>query len=550
MVYIILYWILLFGLFHQASIWFGFNKTGSYRYTVSFLAVYGVGSFILIFISFFSGFPRWFSFVLPMIGLYGCVNLIKEITKEQLRNVSPVTWILLLIFAGWSSSAAKLPDEGLYYLQSILWFKNFGLVPGLANFDFFLVQSSAFHAWTAALSSFSYEGFNDLGGFFALVFFWETLIKEKKTILFTLFSIFLVPLLILTTSASADAILWIGIFVFTLRCYEKQEPQITSGWVLVGLILTKISAFPLFVLLIPRIRIMNLRVLFVFVLGPLLHFFKSYRVSGELFSPFGSFVSLDASYKLPQAAFEYAQKSGLLTGYNVDEVAEVLQWGVTERLMHILDIEPFAILILLFFIILTLWLLLNSSNSILWIVISTWLFIGFWLYYSPQFRLAIPWLLSLWGIGVLRIPNARMISDRLIRPVYFTFLFASFFLLIVPVKRIPFLKENASILTFYGYELDNLLVPHSGYEIDSEMVEFAGLAYNKPISPSFCFGTDFPCNASMLRTFETDSVFYPVMLGESYKDGFGYASIPLSEFDTSLVTKYNAYSINGWSNSY
>ncbi len=450
---------------------------------------------------------------------------------------------------GWSSLPPKLPDEGLYYNQAVHWFDQLGLVRGLANFDFFLIQGSSFHAWMALLNYDEFFHFNDLGGFFGLLFFLEASSTTDRSSLGFRFAAYasLPIILLLITSSSADVIILVGCLVATYELLARKKNTGPLGWLLAGMLLTKISAivFCGFIGLINLYKRDTRLITFIPVLGLVIHFVKSFKVSGHLLAPFYTNTMIQSNHQVPESVINYAKLSGIQKGFNYPDLEALSEWGLFERLFHFGSMGALEIASVLSTLIVVGILIQKKDYFYRIYAFGLFAFLVIWFWTSPQFRLLYPFAISAISLvlGILHIPVKTKVEGFFgVSSIVFMFM-----LLVTPLGHLKFLPESPSIASFEGYSIDYLVKPYPVF-IDQEYVEvsFNKLQYSRPVKRAFCFYGGFPCNASMLRTYETDSVFYPIMLGESYKDGFGYASIPLSEFDTSLIAKYNAYSINRW----
>lgn len=84
-----------------------------------------------------------------------------------LKSLFTLSSILILVQC---ATSPFIVDNETYYIQTIKWLNEYGLVPGLANLHLFFGQTSGWHIAQSAYSlSFLYENFNDLNGFLLLL---------------------------------------------------------------------------------------------------------------------------------------------------------------------------------------------------------------------------------------------------------------------------------------------------------------------------------------------------------------------------------------------
>ena len=91
-----------------------------------------------------------FSFFIPpwkiLIFLFGASILMSFYKGYWRLNISqPIAMVSVILFAAFFTIGGYIPDEGGYYGQTLEIFQRFGLIKGVANFDFRLGFSSGFH---------------------------------------------------------------------------------------------------------------------------------------------------------------------------------------------------------------------------------------------------------------------------------------------------------------------------------------------------------------------------------------------------------------------
>ncbi len=548
MILILIYWLILFGFFFFISERIRVLKDSEYKFSLAFLTVYGALSLVFTLTSLFGGIPQFLDYIIVAFGLVGVGLFLKnnhfQFDKSKLIEVVFIS----ILFLGWSSYYPRLPDEGLYYNQAVSWFQEYGLVKGLGNFDLFLSQGSAFHMLCAVFNLDSLIYSNDFSGFFGLLFVIETLLLKNSNKWFKLLILLLSPvLLLLSTSESPDLILIVGVVVYTYSWLTRNLKSY-HALILLGLVLTKMNmlVFAGFFGIIHWIELKNWKYGAIVLAGFSLHFIKSYWLTGYLAAPFSMLFQLDAAHQIPQAAIEYSKISGVRIGYNTTFEA-VSNWTFIDRISHLTDLGILELASLVLIILLSIYLLvkqkLEVSNKLF--VLGQIIFLLVWLYLSPQVRLLLPMLMGFLVFLIYRSPvNGK---SRVLNYISYGVYALLFIITFIPLGHLNFISENKTLATFEGVSAKFLVTPppkEFPYEFDEEEVN--GVAYYKPAERAYCYDGPFPCQGSMLRTYNSDSVFMPEMLGESLKDGFTYKSISRTEFDTMLLDKYNAYTINDW----
>ena len=100
-------------------------------------------------------------------------SVVKKIISKTINSFSKFSisskflfLSIILISLIHSSSLPFLTDNESYYIQTIKWLNNYGLVKGLANLHMFFGQSSGWHILQSSFNfSFITSNFNDLNGF-------------------------------------------------------------------------------------------------------------------------------------------------------------------------------------------------------------------------------------------------------------------------------------------------------------------------------------------------------------------------------------------------
>ncbi|HEX8269005.1 MAG TPA: hypothetical protein VF581_03860 [Flavobacterium sp.] len=103
----------------------------------------------------------------PIASIYKSLTLQLQRLSSGLKVTLGVITVLLLAQC---SAAPFIVDNESYYIQTVKWLNEYGMVKGLANLHFFFGQTSGWHVAQSAFSfSFLYSNFNDLSGFCLLL---------------------------------------------------------------------------------------------------------------------------------------------------------------------------------------------------------------------------------------------------------------------------------------------------------------------------------------------------------------------------------------------
>lgn len=200
-------------------------------------------------------------------------SLVKKIIRNTINSFyrfsisSKVLFLTIIIISLiHSSSVPFITDNESYYIQTIKWLNNYGLVKGLANLHLFLGQHSGWHILQSCFNfSFIASNFNDLNGFLIIItsFYciekWEKykLTGNKNDLFISLIIISLVFLFLFIASPSPDLpviiIVPIIIYLFgkSFHNSNKNGNHINLITLLILLvILIKVTVSPILILLL------------------------------------------------------------------------------------------------------------------------------------------------------------------------------------------------------------------------------------------------------------------------------------------------------------
>ena len=102
---------------------------------------------------------------------YGSFLLSLKAKINTLPSYLNILFGIIILFAvAQSASAPYIIDNESYYIQTIKWLDTYGYVKGLANFHFFLGQTSGWHILQSALNlDILSDRINDINGFYLVL---------------------------------------------------------------------------------------------------------------------------------------------------------------------------------------------------------------------------------------------------------------------------------------------------------------------------------------------------------------------------------------------
>jgi len=523
----------------------------------------GTASFLGLFVTtLFAGFwavfgrINWeFHIFLLVLNLFltlkfktGIVKLYKDFFR-QVKNLSPTLKILLLVVSllivAQCASAPFLPDNESYYIQTIKWLNEFGLVRGIANLHFFFAQVSGWHILQSAFSfSFLYGRFNDLSGFclllgnvFAFFRLEDYFRKGRKIDLAVgLLPVANVLLFSFISSPSADLPIYILTFIIFYAFIVQFKKMSTMGFSILSLLvlfamLIKVTAVPLLILPVVsyarhfrKLRNIN-EILVISSLTLVLFLLKNSIVSGYSFYPLTSIGRLQVHFKVPMAIVNFYADFSKHEIFMLSEqqYREADAWSLFLRWLRLPKLDGVFNLLAVALVALTPALIYKYFNKqkfwILYLVMAS----GMVFFYStsPQYRFFLNFILFfsfLWATVVLS-------NRKIILSLLWVATFATAVLLFVPIGLGRF-TSNKQLLSGSRFKVSYLVFPHSNSKSETvfETVENGNLKYHSPIENNFFWGNgdgDLPCvNKVQVDYFQNYYHYRPQQRGNTLKDGF------------------------------
>jgi hypothetical protein len=501
-----------------------------------------------------------FNLIVTLVLFFWQRKKIKTIltnAKSDFSSLSIISkllcFILFILTLLKSAQTPVLVDNETYYIQTIKWINEFGIVKGLANLHVFLAQTSPLHILQAGFNfNFITDRFNHINGFIYIIgilFFIAKLEKyqvEKKQMHWFYFTILLSFIYFqFTNPPSPDLILVIGlqivIFLFIEKTNDINHFKIATLLLLL-LVFIKITIAPMVLLLFCWIYLLKKRyAFFVYSMSifALLLLTKNSLLTGYPLYPF-DFFPLDVDWKIPSKLLQYIAEANKNESYFKDVFVEnptfyskIKAWLHQSGMNRIFN---WGIVILFIFAPFTKEIRTQKNYSILYIV----LLISFLLvlFTSPQFRYFLPEFIFLFALTSKSIV-AFIKLDTKIAP-YLLIVFTS--ISIVCMEYIDLKKLNCNPIHQQRSKLkwSQLIYPEKNSiysEIQFTEVKNGNLKYNSPKENFFFFGTangSLPCvNKVQIDYFESDFHFKPQLRTNDLKDGF-YSKVTKSN---SIETK-------------
>ena len=384
---------------------------------IDYLLINGLFVYMIVIwlILYFKGFGLYFqvlSFILALIYIILQPRYLK-ILWQAFKNLShlykSLFYLTSLIVLMLSSATSSLPDNESYYIQTIKWANEQGLIKGLINIHPFLGQFSGWHILQAGFNFHQkLISFNDLNGLFFLIFIFYWLLREQKDwnpkkYWLRLFPVVSALLIFFIDSPSPDLpVILLSLLVFDLfiRNYQQlNRPQFIEILLLSGFsFLIKPTAIVNVILVLilwwrhrKQLCQMSLKIILfgLFVLS--LWLSKNYRITGYLFYPFDIFGNyLKSAWQYPPELLQYmahlGKQENMALSANNHLLTGFWHW-LRQAGMHQI-INPLIVLLFLLFPAI---LVLKKPENILhkpyWLLyLLGWFYFISMLFVGPNFR--------------------------------------------------------------------------------------------------------------------------------------------------------------------
>jgi hypothetical protein len=447
--------------------------------------------------------------------------------------------LLFIITLKTSSDVPFLIDNESYYIQSIKWINEYGLVKGLANLHLFLGQMSPFHILQAGFNfNFISNQFNDLNGFVLVIcsyYFLQEMEKQRQqkqlhwigfVVLFTiLFQQFV-------SQPSPDLILLL-VTQIILYLFLEQTHSSTS-------FRTALLLFALIVFI--KITILPLGLLFIYwayrlkkeyaysvvilsVIG-VLFVFKNSIITGYPLFPFPQFA-LDVNWKLPEILLKRLSDVTVNAGYfesniipNASISTKLKSWILLGGLNRIFNIG-----IIFLFIVVPFTHIFKKFKLVRVAYVVLAIHFILILLKSPQFRFFLPEFIFLSALLCGELAIVLKIRSKDVAALLLVFCAGSFMLF--SVLNLTPLTNNKFHQTHTQFVSKQLVFPRGNTKyprMEFDTLHLKNLQFYSPKDNFFFYGTangPLPCvNKKQLKFMFKKTGYIPQQLGNEVSDGF------------------------------
>lgn len=482
-----------------------------------------------------------------------CISYLKQVKSEfnKLSKFLKFLFLIVLFLAvAQSASSPYLIDNESYYIQSVKWLDNYGIVPGLGNLHIFLSQLSPWHIFQSATNlNFLYDNFNDLSGYYLVLgnaYAFSHLNRYFKTreytdLLIGIFPVSNVFLFQFIGAPSPDIAIYICFLIlsseFIKNFYFKDQLAIVNLFIIAFFaIYIKLTAI-LFVVL-PIIILIKLSVNKIIkrneyykitALGLIissLFVIKNGIITGYLLFPITSIGELDVDWKLVVEISNFLNEQNRLNTFllsdseynNMSHYRLFLQWLTLPKLDGVFNLGMTILLVVIPFVI------YKSKNKTLLIIFYavSLLQLAWLLNISPQYRFFLMYFLLLLSVFITHfITNTKIIKLGVT---------ISVLIITIPLflsVHVNQLTDNKFHLKPSTFSIDYLVVPHkiTRYPfLDFSSFKEGNTTFHSPNDLDFFWGTgDGPLptlQKGQFNYFKTYFKVIPQVRSTNLKDGF------------------------------
>lgn len=506
-----------------------------------------INSLLTHFYSFFGGI-NWLFYglnsILAAIGWIFNFDYIRKLASHYRKL--PFYWAsgLTLLLLMQTAVPPMLIDNDTYYIQTIQWLNQFGIVKGLANLHWFLSQFSAWHILQSSFNfGFISHPINSLNGFLLLAFCFYSLKQfqtykltlQKETLFIALLPIGNVLFYFFSSSPSPDLPIYLItslIFYLFYRTYDRNENHFKLILVLSFFLFSiKVSIFPILFLslILIFLKKTNTREIGYCSLVGLMVFsffiFKNYILSGYPLFPIqlGNQI-LTPDWKLPEEILNQflgnPRRIGVadleLSHEKVTEAEFFYLWLLKSNVHSIFNSLAVLLLVVFPFFI-------KRNKALIWLYMYGLIQFGLLYFSSPQYRFFLQIIIA--GLLFILVKFFAKIIQKLDTRIYGLAFLPIFFLL--GFTQINLSNQNTYSTQSQSFSIHYLIKPskNSGLQFEYQEFEEGNLKYNSPISTPEMFWLngegDLPCtNHDMVEYIKTGHHLRPQLRTGNLKDGF------------------------------
>jgi hypothetical protein len=453
--------------------------------------------------------------------------------------------IIILIIAQCAAKPFIIDNES-YYIQTIKWINEYGLVKGLANLHIFFGQTSGWHLTQSIFNfSFLYSNFNDLSGYCLLlgsvfaIFRLDSYFEkgEKIDLIIGLLPIANVLLFQFISAPSPDLPVYVFSFIafyYFITNYESPSNESITLLVVLVLFILFIKPTAIALILLPFIYfIVNYHSLknklapsiIISILVLSLFIIKNQLITGYPLFPTSFFSGNQLDYKVPNDLIGFYFNETKLYGFyssqkefdSLNSIQIFIKWLTKNKINTLFNLTS------LFMVIFSSFFVYKFQNKkAFWMLYLVMLIqFGVLLFTSPQFRFFIHFLLF---FGFL-IVSCLINSKKTVLLLLFGNTSLVLVMVLVPINY-SLLTSNKLLSENSTFKLSELVFPHSNTKKQNQYykAKIGNLEFNSPMDTSFFWGTGegaLPCvNALQLEYFKDQFHYIPQLRTQNIKDGF------------------------------
>ena len=564
MILILLSWIYIF--FTAAAFGVAFSKLLRIQQfeivTTCFLGLFSITVFASV-CAFFGPISITFNCILLVLSLlfwYNNKRTFSSVLEDALSKIHSLNFPIkiLLVISSFLilAQSATLPfiiDNESYYIQTIKWLNEFGLVKGLANLHLFLGQTSGWHITQSVYSlSFLYESFNDLNGFCLLLanlFAFQKLSSffnsgNRLDLAFGLLPLTYIFLFQFVSSPSPDMPVYIfGFLMFSnyMQNANKKDNFLIISTLCIYAVYIKITAVALillpFALLLSHFRTIKKEFVKVMLIGSFLFILfisKNTILTGYPLFPLLTFRVDFLDYTVPSVIMDFFFSKSMLHSFYISN-SEFDKMSILEIIRAYLFgnriLGYVALLSLLTLIIAPILIIRRMVSRKIWIIYFAFIAeILLLVFSSPQYRFYIHFTLFF----LLLIASTLISKQRVIIGLLSLSMICMLLIVVTPLK-IDRLMSNELMAENSTFSLKNLAIPepNSKWKPEYRGGSVGNMHYHSPIDTSFFWVTGngkLPSiNTVQLDYFHKGFFYIPQQRSIELKNGFYSQKVGVNE---------------------
>jgi len=466
--------------------------------------------------------------------------------KQLSANLKIILAAIAVLILAQCSSIPYGIDNETYYIQTIKWLNEYGLVKGLGNLHPYLSQTSGWHIAQSTFSfSFLYPNFNDLSGFCLLLGNLFALLKlneyfkniDQNYLIIGLLPVANVFLFQFISAPSSDIpayVISFIIFFYFLDRYKTIDSEIFTLLTLLIIFCLYIKLTSIVLLAIPLLLLVKnyrlffglLRLTTISIIVSALFLVKNFIVSGHPLFPIISDSIYHADYSIPiQLSQVYYEQTKTYSFFvNPLEYSNMPIYKLFLRWLMLPKIDGlFNKLAVLLIIVSPIVIRKFYNKKALWVLyLVMCLQLVVLLFTSPQYRFFVNFILlfSILPLAILIKNNKNVI----ITVLYFS-IFILAFSMLVPIDLNQFSGKKFT-LARSNFKVENTIFPHDISQFDFEFQEIreGNLLYYSPVGNKYFYVTGngrLPCvNQKLIETSKKKYGIVPQLRGNDLRDGF------------------------------